>query len=101
MQVDPHDPANHGKPLWVVYGSTAFPSILCCRLRINDGHATMWGYSVWRRSPGFRTMGTYVKNWIASLEAKREDLYEFYDDQEEALDRLRKILTPTKKALEA
>ena len=47
------------------------------------------GFSIWKRSPGFRTLGMDVSTWM-----KGKDLCEFYDTQEEALDRLRVLTTP-------
>jgi hypothetical protein len=96
------DPAGHGKPLWVVFGSHTWPQIVCVKLLAytvdhvllpvgaEGPNVCVWGYSVWKRKPGFRTMGTNVFTW-----AKAYTLCEFYDAQDEALDRLRKLTTPT------
>lgn len=95
------DPANHGKPLWVVFGSRTWPQIICVKLFAysvdhvllpvgeKGPNVCVWGYSVWKREAGFRTLGTDVCEW-----AKARKLCEFYDTQDEALDRLRKLTKP-------
>ena len=65
-RVDPLDPANHGAPLWMVYGSRYFPSVMCVKLStaslVCDGPEgppipTVWGFSMWQGRAGFRTLG--------------------------------------------
>lgn len=90
MLVDPLQPENFGKPLWNIHGHKAFPAILCCKIsNQTEFGPTIWGFSIWKRSPGFRTLGINVSTW-----AKGKELCEFYDSQEEALDRLRVLTTP-------
>lgn len=96
---DYHDPVNHGKNLWLVYGQKLFPSILCCQLKRSSMGPAIWGFSVYRRSPGFRTVGREVDTWIEELKARGEDMFELYDSQEEALQRLGDITTPNAGAL--
>lgn len=89
------------QPLWVVYGADCFPAILCCKVvwggtRANPGQV-IWGYSVYKGVPGFRTLGIKLSTWM-----ERSDFMpRFYTDQELALQDLRKLTTPKKKALEA
>lgn len=103
FKLDPLDVANHGKPLWVVYGPSRFwPQILCCKLLAYDkrhhllpvghtGHSVcIWGYSVWRGQPAFRTIGTDVMGWAT----RQEWGPFFYDQQGYALDHLREVTTP-------
>lgn len=96
MKIDYRDPANLNKTLWLVYGQKFFPSILCCKLSRNkDGDVVIWGFSVYRRSPSFRTLGRNVATWMESLKATHaHDMFEFYDDQNDAIERLRDITTP-------
>lgn len=95
MKVDYNDPANHGKTLWLVYGHKCFPSILCCQIKASGMGPAIWGFSVYRRSPGFRTLGRVVSTWIEEQKSKYSmDMFEFYDVHEEAINRLRDITTP-------
>lgn len=86
MRVDIEDEAVYNKSLWLVYGHDAFPQLLCCRVRAQNGMLVIWGFSVYRRSPGFRTLGMDVQEFLS-----RHTLKEFYDDQDEALARLKKL----------
>jgi hypothetical protein len=101
MTLDTKDPRNHGRPLWAVYGGAAFPQLLCCQLLAytrehqllsvgtRGPNVCIWGYSVYRCRAGFRTLGIDVDAW-----SSRHDFAEFYDDQEEALGRLREMTRP-------
>lgn len=102
MKVDFNDPTCHDKPLWVVYGVNCFPSIICCKLTLHHkDDVVIWGHSVYRRSPGFRTLGKSVITWINDYKQNfGYDLFEFYDSQDEALDRIRKLTTPGKQKFE-
>lgn len=93
MKVDPLDEANHDKPLWLVYGHEAWPSFLCCKINLKrHGYPVIWGFSVYRRSPGFRTIGQDVRTWMqATTDRMGYTLWEFYDNQDEALARLKKL----------
>lgn len=84
-EVSPLDPQHAGKPLWCVYGPDCFPSLICCRIK--DGN--IWGYSVWKRQPGFRTLGISLEAFAKERETPR-----FYAAQADALERLAKITTP-------
>jgi hypothetical protein len=89
-------PGNHLRvPLWCVYGSEAYPSIICCMINEDSARTlTIWGYSKWKNAGGFRTMGVEVLSW-----ADKNDAH-FFVEKEHALAYLSKILTPTKNALE-
>lgn len=100
--IDPTDPKNHGKPLWVLYGDECFPSIACVELRATGADFGMlpigqrgrgvviWGYSVYEGKPGFRTLGLEVSEW-----SKRSSYGPlFYESQDLALDELRRVTTP-------
>lgn len=88
--VDPLDPQNHHIPLWAVYGvSIYWPQVLCCRIRLNEGFPHIWGYSVWKRQPGFRTLGIPVKTFMA-----REGFCFFFASQTRMLEYVEKITTP-------
>lgn len=86
--IDPFDQQHWNKPLFVVYGSTGFPQMLCCKVRLNEGVPTIWGFSIWRRTPGFRTLGTHLDSW-----ATRELNPRFYLSQEEAFDDIRGLFS--------
>lgn len=105
MKIDDlNNKANHDKPLWVVYGHDCFPSILCCKLKWypqNYMHSNLpemvciWGFSIYRRSPGFRTLGVNVDTWMNDNKTKfGYTLFEFYDDHGEAIERIRNLTDP-------
>jgi hypothetical protein len=98
MKVDYHNTDIHDKILWLVYGHNCFPQIVCCKVKPGHlGKPSIWGFSIYRRSPGFRTLGRDIALWIDELKEKYGySMFEFYDNQEEALDRLRKLTTPGK-----
>lgn len=88
-------------PLWCVYGPNCFPTVFCCMINEpNGGGRAIWGYSVYKRSPGFRTLGQmvgdskYCGNWIEENSAK------FFLTQDEAFDYLKQLTTPKKSALD-
>ena len=87
--IDPNNPDFHKIPLWCVYGDDCFPSMLCCRISTADGTPTIWGYSVWRREPGFRTLGINLVEWI-----KREKRPRFFANHADALAYIGKLTTP-------
>jgi hypothetical protein len=98
MTVDHTDAEQHGRHLWLVYGHKSFPTLIACKLDFKTHpYTAIWGFSVYRRKPGFRTIGRNVDAWIEEGCTKYGyTLFEFYDDQEKALDRLRE-LTCTRK----
>ncbi len=81
-------------PLWCVYGTEFWPSIICCMINKPFGQErSIWGYSVYRNSPAFRTLGQN-ESWINTNNAK------LFISQEDALEYLRKLTTPKKSAIE-
>ena len=95
------DPMQHiGETLWVVYGFECFPSILCCRLKQNliDVDRTIetciWGYSVYRREPGFRTLGKTLQQWRNDHAKYGQDLEVWFTEQEAAMAYLNLLVTP-------
>lgn len=82
------------KVLWVVYGPDSFPSLLCCKITDKGKGPQIWGFSVRKREPGFRTLGWALDMWIERQKESPGTMPEFYDDHEEALDRLRKLTSP-------
>ena len=98
-EIDPRDPKNHGHPIWVTTGPACCPSIVCAQLLAYSAtHALLpvgrsgpivciWGYSVYRRVPGFRTLGKSIEELDSAI---------FWRDQFDALDYLRVITTPRK-----
>jgi len=103
MKIDPRDPAHHDRALWVVYGTEGFPEMLCCKLRAYTSthdllpagtagpEVCVWGYSVWRGKPGFRTLGQTIEGWTAGVQFAMPP--EFYATQEAALARMRELTT--------
>ena len=87
--IDPKALDSADKVLWCVYGHTYWPQIMCCKLHDYEGDRNIWGYSVWKNKPGFRTLGKRLSEWYSS-----HDLCLFFDDQQLALDYLKKISTP-------
>lgn len=79
-------------PMWVVYGPSCFPTLFCCMVN-NPQRAglTIWGYSVWKRQPGFRTLGVNLQEWRDRPEVKPA---RFFATQDDALQYLGKITTP-------
>lgn len=76
-------------PLWAVYGPDCFPTMFCCKVLDHDTCGlTLWGYSIYRRQPGFRTLGVDLREWTAENKAK------FFARQDDALAHLGKITTP-------
>lgn len=97
----PANPNHHNQPLWCVYGFECFPEMFCCKI-IPDPESgpIILGYSVYQGVPGFRTLGRNIHSWQQELEEKfGYDLWEFYTTQEEALDRLRELTTPSPEAV--
>lgn len=90
--IDVQDQANWNKPLWFVYGSEFYPQMLCAKLSDTAGGLAIWGYSVWQRQPGFRTIGMNFSTW---------NVYSMcfvFDQQQDALDFLKTITTPKVKS---
>lgn len=52
------DEAPVGVQLWGVYGNDCFPTIFACKmLDYPSGMRAIWGFSVYRRKPAYRTLG--------------------------------------------
>lgn len=98
MLVDPNLPENHDRVLWCVHGVECFPAIFCCKIHMDNKYGpTIWGYSVYRRQPGFRTLGMNVNTWMQELREKfgyGYSMFEFYDDHAEAIARITQLTTP-------
>jgi len=80
------------QPIWCVYGYKDFPSIMCCIIKDSGDlipSPVIWGYSVYKRVPGFRTIGDYVVNW-----RKNKDIVKFFVDKQDALNFIGECVTP-------
>lgn len=90
--IDPLDTNNHNIVLWCVSGADSFPTIFCCKISPSSQNSNVfviWGYSVYRRSPGFRTLGQRLdQDWIADHQAK------FFNDETNAVNYITKLITP-------
>lgn len=80
-------------------GPKCAPSILCFRLSRSaleeNKIVNIWGYSVYKGVPGFRTLGVPFAKWIEEeTERACGTSPRFYLSLDDALERLRKILTP-------
>lgn len=98
MLVDPNLVENHDRILWCVHGVDCFPAMFCCKIRMHaEFGPIIWGYSVYKRKTGFRTLGQNVNTWMQGLKEKHgQDLFEFYDDHGDAISRIAKLTTPAK-----
>ena len=99
LDVNPSDRINIGVVLWCVYGPSCFPQVMCCKVipspREQYTPLTIWGYSVYRNSPGFRTLGIHFVKWMRdNPEAK------FFRVRNEALAYLANLITPPDRLLE-
>lgn len=78
-----------GVELYCVYGPNCFPSIFSCVIRQHITGKCVWGYSVYKRVPGFRTIGHHIGDFL-----NRYKNAVFFDKQEYALEYLSKLITP-------
>lgn len=89
--IDPKDTQFHEIPLWAVTVThKGLAGMQCLKFRMNDGKPTAWGYSEWRRSPAFRTLGIGLEEFMANHEG-----CQFFTNHGEALDALRLATTPS------
>lgn len=89
MAIEVNNEQYHDIPLWCVYGPDSFPSILCCKIQRRTEGLVIWGFSIYKRSPGFRTLGITVEEW-----RKRYDKCKFFDKHEDAIELIMKLTTP-------
>lgn len=94
--IEPTDSRYFNMPLWCVYGHKAFPSIIACIIRDHGQYGlAVWGYSEYRRSPGYRTLGQELSKFAAA-----NDICEYYSSHDEALARIKELTTPKKSAIQ-
>lgn len=90
--IDLNDQNNWEKPLFVVYGPDSFPTMFCCKICVRptypNGKPCIWGFSVWRRVPGFRTLGVELEGWLDAHPNAR-----FYLTQDEAFEDLKGLFS--------
>lgn len=56
--------------LWCVYGPDSFPTVFACKIKNHPTEGrVIWGFSVYRRQKGFRTLGQGV-SWYLDRDAK-------------------------------
>jgi len=61
----------------------------------DDLKPTIWGFSVYKGVPGFRTIGHTLVHWLNHNKKKYGwNMWEFYDLQESALTRLQLLTDP-------
>lgn len=101
MLVNPKDPKYKNMKLWCVYGYRSSPKIFCCMILHHFGYldpksripiAIIWRYDIW----GNRHL--YVPSEPVDEFLKKETEGDrhlaFYDNQNEALDYIRRITDP-------
>lgn len=55
----PWEKAPLGEPIWCVYGPESFPTVFLCKILDHPSVGrVVWGFSIYRRAKGFRTLGT-------------------------------------------
>lgn len=92
-ETEPSLPEHWGKSLWCVYGPTSFPTMICFRIRCTDSYGPIiWGFSIYRRVPGFRTLGQRLETWREGKDAH------FFETQDEALEYLKSLFAKVSKA---
>ena len=100
MALFPFDTVNHDRTLWLVYGVECNPQIVCCKIKTHDGQAHIWGFSMYKGVPCFRTMGHHLAGWMNRMgKSQGWDMFEFYADQEAALERLQQLTDPVYQSL--
>lgn len=71
------DEAPLNERIWCVYGPECFPTVFACMIKDHPQCGrVIWGYSVYRRAKGFRTLGQGVE-WMHRNDGK---LFVSYED---------------------
>lgn len=95
--VNPRD--HFDQPMWCVYGPDCFPTLICCKVVEGpSGYGpTILGYSIYRRKPGFRTIGQNLDKYFSDMQKTYgwDPNPQFFVEQPMALEYLR-ILTECK-----
>lgn len=53
------------RPLWIVYtDSRGERRIQACIINRHFGKPTIWGFSVYKRAAGYRTIGSSLEGWL-------------------------------------
>lgn len=79
---------NQDIPLWVVHSHIAHPEVHCLKVLAQNGGLYVWGYSVWKGTPGFRTLGITISQFEAGEKAY------YFTTKNDALAYLSIILEP-------
>ena len=86
MGVDPTKQID--KPLWVVSGPSCFPQLTLVTIKNHPTCGlTVWGWSIYRRCRGFRTIGLSLSAYIGQNENAK-----FYLNRQHAFDRLADLI---------
>jgi hypothetical protein len=94
--INPADPLVAAKrPLWAIHGSTAYPEMLCCKINFDADGPVIWGFSRYKNSPKFRTLGISLDSFVA----ERKNVF-FFANIEHALDYMRSLMTPPLRLLD-
>jgi hypothetical protein len=77
-----------GVDLWGVYGPDCFPTVFACQMHNYEaGRRAVWGYSVYKGEPGFRTLG------VGASWATQHDL-RLFRTRDEAFDYIAALFPP-------
>ena len=84
--IDPSDPTNWDIPLWVVLIGRTHANLNHVKILNVTGEPVVWGHSVWKGSPGYRTigqtMGIFTQGYVA---------WKFFTDGQSRADCLDKV----------
>jgi hypothetical protein len=95
--IDPYDRKYHDVPLWVVYsGPINGIGLMCLKINNATGTPSVWGYSVYRNSPGFRTLGSGFRSFM-----ERYERADFFADLDEAVEHMKVQVAPSPKLVKA
>ena len=73
-----------------------FPQIFACKISTTTDTPTIWGYSEYQNSPKYRTLGLSLEAWIKQVMYTANQVCEFYDVHDEAIDRIKKFTSVKK-----
>jgi len=63
------DDAPLNTPIWCVYGAECFPTVFACQIKDHPQVGrVIWGFSIYRRASGYRTLGT-GREWAVKNDA--------------------------------
>lgn len=95
LPILPTSPEYLNRPLWCVTGPLCAPSVFCCMIKTYKEYGpAIWGYSVFKGQPGFRTIGQDLRAWKTAEAECWDNHPRFYATQKAALRRVAELITP-------